>query len=82
MQAVPTFTQILGTGQVLIPAGTRAFSINVLSGQATINAIVCPAPYAITIMMPDSKVILDQGVPPIAVGATGVGNKIVAYWNN
>ncbi len=81
MYSIPVFTGFSHTGQLTIPPGTRNFSINVLSGQATINSTVCPAPYALTVGMPDSKNILSINAG-ITVGATGVGNRVVVYYNN
>lgn len=81
MDSVPTFTGITHTGQVIIPPSIRNFSISVISGQATINGVVAPAPYAITINLPDSKVIMGTN-QTIAVGATGLGNRVIVYFNN
>ncbi len=78
MFSTPVFTGFSHTGQAIIPIGVRNFSINVLSGSATINTVVCPAPYALTIGLPDSKNLLNAS---IAVGASGAGNRIVVYWN-
>ncbi len=81
MFSIPTFTGLLHTGQLVIPPGVRNFSINVLSGSATINSVNCPAPYSLTIGLPDSKNIIAPNYG-IVVGCTGVGNKTVVYWNN
>ena len=69
---------IVGTGQVLIPGGTKNFQIFVYSGMAFLNdARILPgSPFGIT--SPDPQLVLRPG-NPLALGATGV-NTLVSYY--
>ncbi len=77
MEVTPITSSITHTGQVIVPAGTRAFQINVISGWATVGGTVYPAGTQIDYTSADSKAIL--GVP-LAVGATGVGYRSAVFY--
>lgn len=69
---------IVGTGQVLIPGGTKNFQVFVYSGMAYLNGaqILPGSPFGIA--CPDPQLILRPG-SPMALGATGV-NTLVSYY--
>jgi len=75
--ALATFSQVLHTGQVLIPIGAHAFSVNVQSGQATIAGVVYVASQTIAWTAADNKLVLGSSIP---VGATGVGNRTAVMY--
>lgn len=77
MISTPNFSSILGTGQAIIPVGARAFDVTVMSGQATVGGAVYVAPFGINWAAADSKLYLGGS---IAVGTTGVGNRVGVFW--
>lgn len=77
MTSIPNFSSILGTGQVIIPVGVRAFDVAVMSGQATVGGAVYVAPYGVDWTAADSKLYLGG---TIAVGTTGVNNRTAVFW--
>lgn len=77
MLSTPTFSTLLGTGQVIIPVGARAFNVSVMSGQATVGGTVYVAPYGVDWTAADSKLYLGG---TIAVGTTGVNNRTAVFW--
>lgn len=77
MTSLPSFGQILHTGQVLIPVGSRAFSINVMSGSATVAGVGYIAGQTVNWTAADSRLYLGGSV---AVGATGVNNRTAVFW--
>ena len=79
MFSSPTFSAFTNTGVLTVPVGARAFSINILSGQATVNAIVVPQGWTQSWYSPDAKVILGAS---ISVGATGLGNRATLFYSN
>lgn len=79
MFVTPTFTGIFqNTGSVIIPAGTRAFNINVVSGFAYVNDALYVAGSVIPYSAADSKCLLGS---PIVVGVTGFGpNRTTVFY--
>ncbi len=74
MYFTPTFGTIL-TGQVIIPGGTKAFTINVISGSAYAGTTLLNAGTIWTVGLGDSKLIMSpEGA--FALGATGVGTRV------
>jgi hypothetical protein len=79
MTVTPNILTILGTGQVIIPPGSRAFSVSVVSGTATIGAgtVLFPGTIWPTYTAADAKLVLGTS---IAVGATGVGGRTNVFY--
>ena len=67
-----TFGTLTGS-QAIIPVGTKAFTINVVSGSAYANETLLNAPSVWTMGLGDSKLLLET---PIALGTTGVGSRV------
>lgn len=78
----PIFTGIMNSGFVTIPVGSRSFTINVISGSATVatanGQTLLLAGNVFSMGMPDSKTVLSA---PISLWASGVPNKTVVYFN-
>lgn len=76
-----TFTPTFGTitsGQVIIPGGIKAFTINVVSGAAYAQNTLLNAGTVWSVGMGDSKLIMSpQGA--FALGATGAAGTRVTY---
>lgn len=73
----PTFGTIT-SGQVIIPGGTRAFDINVVSGYAYINGVLVNQGVNFKVGFGDSKLIMSPEAS-FAVGTTGAGATRVTY---
>lgn len=76
-----TFTPIFGTitsGQVIIPGGTKAFDINVVSGYAFINGVLVNQGVNFKAGFGDSKMLLAPDAS-FAVGTTGASATRVTY---
>ncbi len=75
----PYFINLLNTGQVSIPVGTKSFTIQCISGSVNVGPSggLLVAPSVISMNMPDSKFILGQA---INVNCTGVGNRTMVFW--
>lgn len=76
MFTTPSFSSFTGS-QVIIPVGTRAFDISVVSGSAYIGGRLYLAGARVTWTSPDAKVILGDS---FAVGTTGSANYVTAFW--
>jgi len=79
MYSYPTFTGFYHTGQVIIPVGVRSFGITIVSGGATLNNVSYAQGAVQNWQSSDSKVLLGSSV---AVGATGVGNRVTVFYGN
>lgn len=76
-----TFTPTFGTitsGQVIIPGGTKAFDINVVSGYAYVNGVLVNQGVNFKVGFGDSKLLLAPDAA-FAVGTTGAGATRVTY---
>lgn len=79
MSSTPFVTGFINSGQIVIPIGVRGFTVDVISGGCFINTTFFISPQKLTMVMPDSKEIMNA---PIVVGQSGVGNKVTVFWNN
>lgn len=77
MQVGTVFAAIIGTGVITVPPGTRAFTINALSGIGYINTVEVRAGTIWSYNSADSKCLTASG---INVGATGVNNNISVFY--
>lgn len=74
----PNFNLIVGTGQVIIPAGVKSAAVSIVSGTAFIAARgPIPAGLALDLGGYDGRFLMTNSV---AVGATGVGSYVMVNW--
>lgn len=72
MQVGASFISLVGTGQAIIPPGTRAFTIHVTTGSAYVNDVLIDTSADWSYTASDSKCLLASG---IAVGCTGIAHR-------
>ena len=78
----PQFSGLINSGQIVIPVGTRSFTINCVSGSVNVTTSIgvtqLLAGNVFSMGMPDSKTVLSA---PIVLGISGMANKTVVYFN-
>ena len=77
MADVTTYFSSFTGSQVIIPVGTRAFSVAVVSGSAYIGGALYLGGQSVSWNSVDSKVLLGA---TIAVGGTGSANRVTVFY--
>lgn len=78
MLSTPYFASY-NTGQTIIPVGTRAFHIEVVSGSAYFNGGLMLAGQELNWYAADAKLYLGA---PISIGTTGIGSRVSVFYTS
>lgn len=73
LPVAPSFSVINGTGQLSVPVGVAAWSLDVQSGSVVVNG-------STPLIAPFSYASYATASAAITIGTTGVGHKAVVAW--